>query len=92
MEIETIQISCYSCGVLFWIAKSHYKKLYKSHKTFYCPNGDSMYYPGDTCEAKLKRAERDIVNKNYDLECEKRSNSALRGVITKQRNKAEKKG
>lgn len=85
MEIETKQISCNSCGVLLWIAKTHNEELCRSHETFYCPNGHTMYYPGETCEAKLERAKREIVNKQYRLDYEKRSNSALKGVITKQR-------
>ncbi len=89
MNVELIEISCCNCGVIFWITDKHDDQLRRKHTTFYCPNGHQMSYPGDTCEEKLKRAERTIADKDYWLGCSTRSNSALRGVITKMKNKAE---
>ena len=87
MNVNIIELSCCNCGASFWLTEKHNNKLRRTHEYFYCPNGHQQNYLGDTCEAKLERMERNLINQEYDLSCEKRSNSALRGVITKLRNK-----
>ena len=83
METTLYEISCCKCKVLFWVAKTHNNRLRKSHEFFYCPNGHSQSYVGDTCEEKLKRTKRHLQDANDDRDGALRSNSALRGVITK---------
>jgi hypothetical protein len=83
VEIEISEEICIVCGVPFWITKSYQKKLYRCHNTFYCPNGHVQYYPGETDFEKLKKAQREIQNLNWEKEHITKSNSALKGVITK---------
>jgi hypothetical protein len=49
-ETET----CCNCGVSFAITQRMKQELLKSHKSFFCPNGHSQYYPGTNEVEKLK--------------------------------------
>jgi len=92
MDVNITEITCFNCGVVFWLTSEHQKKLVRCHNAFYCPNGHSQSYAGETDRQKLKRVEEQLASrKEYNKELE-RSNSALRGVITKKKKEqAEKK-
>jgi len=83
MSVEMYEISCSVCGVVFMITNSFDNRLRHSKNSFYCPNGHSLSYPGETDADKLKRVERYLNNSDTRLFAARRSNSALRGVITK---------
>lgn len=51
--------SCAECGILFGMPDQFNDKLRDNGKTFYCPNGHSLYYPGETDKAKITRLERE---------------------------------
>ena len=87
MLVEITQIACSNCGLSFWITDEHQTGLQRSHKTFYCPNGHAQAYKGETCESKLERVRRQLTNEVEDGKYLARSNSALRGVITKMKAK-----
>jgi hypothetical protein len=46
-------ITCHTCGVVFGLTDSVDAARREDHKTFYCPNGHSQYFPGKTEEEKL---------------------------------------
>ena len=46
--------SCITCGIRFAIPTSFDINKRKDHKTFYCPDGHSMYYPSESKEDKLR--------------------------------------
>jgi len=78
---------CTVCKITYWITAKHESCLRDCHNTFYCPNGHTQYYPHETEEEKLKKKLK-ILESNYTYESSERkrlakSNSALRGVITK---------
>ena len=96
MTVEMYGQSCCKCGVVFMITNSFDDRLRKSHETFYCPNGHAQsyapnghvrFYAGETDANKLKRLELYLKNANSRLFEARRSNSALRGVITKMKGK-----
>ncbi len=87
MEAETQKISCFNCGILFWITKEFDSRLRKSKKGFYCPNGHCQSYTGETCEEKLKKVEWNLKNEKWVSGSLRRSNSAYKGAITKMKNK-----
>ena len=83
MDIEIKQETCCTCNIIFWITLEHQQRLKSCHNTFYCPNGHSQSYKGETNAQKIANLERDLRSeKRYSLDLS-RSNSALRGVITK---------
>lgn len=83
MDVEIIQETCYSCNVIFWITVEHYEKLRRCKNIFYCPNGHPQNYKGKTDTQKAADLERDLRYAKRELLNLARSNSALRGVITK---------
>ena len=85
MIVEMHEICCTECGVVFMITKSHKEQLKNSHEGFYCPNGHQLYYEGKTDAQKLAQTERRLGVAGDQIEILRRSNSALRGVITKMR-------
>ncbi|MBA7618336.1 hypothetical protein ES703_25657 [subsurface metagenome] len=46
---------CITCGIVFAIPENYKAQLRETHKTFYCPNGHSMYFPAETEEENLRR-------------------------------------
>jgi hypothetical protein len=55
--------TCINCGVLFAIPQDLKRGLRENHKNFYCPNGHSMFYPGESEAERFAREKRDLENK-----------------------------
>lgn len=93
----TLYVSnCANCGILFGIPEDYETKRREDHASFYCPNGHSLSFArGETKEQMRKRLEREAANARQDAEWYRerlgeteRSRNALRGVVTRQRNRA----
>lgn len=86
MEVKTIQETCCTqgCGIMFWIAQEYQERLISTKQTFYCPNGHSMSYTGESEQAKISRL---IMEKNKIL----RETSIEIERIKKECNKKSKK-
>lgn len=64
-------IICCACGIEFHIVTEWDDKLRQTHKFFYCPNGHSQSYTGETEAEKLaKRLE--YTQKRLSEECQAR--------------------
>ena len=77
MEVGIKQITCCNCGVIFWITQSHNSDLFRTKTTFYCPNGHSQSYVGETCEEKYKKkleAEQEIRAEYFSQLADERQN------------------
>lgn len=95
--IETytiIHCSHEGCGVPFALADSFIAARRADHKTWYCPNGHSRYYPGksevEQAQAKVAQLERRLANRDEDLRSERaahevteRRRRAAKGQLTK---------
>ncbi len=90
-EIEFIQIECADCNQSFAITKTLWKRRKEDHKTFYCPDGHSNYYPQKTelekTKEELYRAQRSRDWYESLAAERRRSMSSLKGQITKTKNK-----
>lgn len=89
MEVDLVEISCCwkPCRVSFWITKKHDDRLRNCHNTFYCPNGHGQSYGGESDKQKLKRLEQSLKNRDWEINHLTKSKSALKGVITRMKNK-----
>ena len=87
MEVSITKVTCFQCNVPFWLLDEHQEKLVKCKNIFYCPNGHTQSYVGESDKEKLKRIEQSLVGERVYSESLVRSNAALRGVITKKKNK-----
>lgn len=86
MDIEISQETCCKCNVIYWITTEHRQRLIKCKNIFYCPNGHHQAYTGKTEAQKIENLERKLNYATQIKECFARSNSALRGVITRNQN------
>lgn len=101
MTTTLVPITCHvsTCGILFAVPERFNQSKRSDHSTFYCPNGHGAVYAGKTEEQKLRdqlaqtkrwleqeetRAAR-LEDDNMTLA---KSRSALRGVVTRMKNKA----
>jgi hypothetical protein len=87
-------LTCANCGVLFAIPEQMEGKRRADHQTFYCPNGHSNFFPGESKAEKYERLynnERDIrARREADLDQVEASLRATKGVVTRQKKKLEK--
>jgi hypothetical protein len=99
-SIELVTETCYSCGVLFAMAKEYRQKRLDDHDNFYCPNGHGQQYTGETQREKAARLERELEAQRRSAAEERRwygtrlaerdrSLSATRGVVTKLRKRTQ---
>lgn len=84
--------TCISCGVTFGLESEFQKQRKRDHGTWYCSNGHSMMYPGESDEERLKRelkAERDhaaaLRAERDQIDASRR---AFKGQATRLRNRA----
>jgi len=52
--------TCCTCGISMPLTIGHVEKLRETHATFYCPNGHSQWFPGETNEVKIRKLEERI--------------------------------
>lgn len=75
MEIKLEEHTCASegCGVPFWISEAYGERRRSDKKTFYCPNGHSLVYSGETDKAKAIRLanEKAILERNKNNEIDR---------------------
>lgn len=88
LTIET----CGACGVTFAAPADLLAKARRDHDTnFWCPNGHKLHYLGETEEQKLRRQLRqerlDTDWYQDQLQASERSKAALKGHLTRARNK-----
>ncbi|KKL99200.1 hypothetical protein LCGC14_1816730, partial [marine sediment metagenome] len=54
IETEFAVIACITCGIEFAVSVGYQERLMGNHRTFYCPNGHSHYYPQKNKEEQLR--------------------------------------
>ena len=61
MEVKLVEETCCSqgCGIMFWIGAEYRQRLVSTKQSFYCPNGHSMSYQGESDTAKIARLTRE---------------------------------
>lgn len=84
MSEELNNINCPTCGIAFGIAKAMEKIWKESHKSFFCPNGHSMSWPGETPSDKEAR-----LNKEKIVELEAKLATALTELEDQKKKTAE---
>ncbi len=84
-------ITCGGCGVAYAMTSTFIEARRADHKTFYCPNGCQRAYLGKTkaeeLQEQLDRANRAIQFQKDQRAMLEKSNAALRGQVTKNKNK-----
>ncbi len=92
MEVKPKEECCIKCGITYWFTHQYYEELLDCGNIFYCPKGHPQQYAAaEETKDKLQAAEARATDAQQQAECQKRSNSALRGVITKLKKTKSKK-
>lgn len=83
---------CCNCGIRFAMPNDFRDQCLNNHgKLFYCPNGHAQHFSGETDAQKFKRqleaARRDSTWYRDQLYASERSKAALKGHLTRARNK-----
>lgn len=90
-QIDLYISDCATCGILFGITTEMERRRREDHGTFYCPNGHSMSFSQETDAEKYKRlyhSAEERAGQFYDrAETAERSRRALKGVVTRTRNR-----
>lgn len=90
VETYTV-IHCGECGVPFALNDAFIGERRKDHKTWYCPNGHSRYYPekNDTevAKAEVAQLERQLASKDEVLRSERKSHAVTKGKLTRAQNR-----
>ncbi len=75
MDIKLVQETCchQECGVPFWIDVELQSRLVSTKRNFYCPNGHSLCYQGESEKQKAIR----LRNEKEQLLREKNQEIAL---------------
>lgn len=84
--------TCCNCGIVFAMPDDFQRRAKANHSiSFYCPLGHGQHFIGETDEQKLERQLRatraQLTSSNDQLESERRSKIALKGHLTRARNK-----
>lgn len=90
-EQQLQTITCYKCGVVFAVPSYFKTKRLEDHETFWCPNGHTQGFMGDSEAEKLKKQleqERDQHRQRLEFErnqtaAAKRELVAVKGQLTK---------
>lgn len=82
-----VAMCCADCGLPWGVPYHFQERRREDHKTFYCPNGHSNWYPQENKEERLAKeldaAKRDAQHQREQRVIEERKNRALRGELTK---------
>ena len=60
-EISYDNENCITCGIVFWLPAAFKKRKQSDMTTFYCPNGHSMVYSGESDRAKIERLKDELA-------------------------------
>ena len=96
-------VNCCRCGCGFALPDGFVRARREDHKTFFCPNGHANHFPQQTEEERLRAdlewAERRAANaaKRADniaeqRDAERRRSAALKGVVTRTKNRIDYAG
>lgn len=98
MEIEMHTCATEGCGVSFWLSEKYIERRRRDLRAFYCPNGHSLIYKGESDEARIQRLEREKLNaevssrnKDFEIEAMFKKNQRLEKNLKKCKNNKKKK-
>jgi len=78
---------CSECGITYGIPETFIEELQRSHKTFYCPNGHSRYFPDESDLEKERRLkgylEKRLKYEELDHQFTRNSLRSTKGAHTK---------
>ena len=91
VETQFSTIECSMCGLRFGLPARYEDRRREDHREFWCPNGHSQYYPGETEAEKLRReldtAKHNLAAWRESYAREAKSHSATKAQVTRLKNR-----
>ncbi len=90
-EEPMVSVPCAQCHQRFGLPRATERQLRESGETFYCPAGHLLSYKPSKAERLsrlLTKTNAQLTRRAQQRNALRRSNAALRGVITRMRNAA----
>lgn len=93
---ETLEsYSCIVCATPIYLLRSFVEQRRRDHANFHCPNGHPQIFGGETeaeklkkeLEAQRRRTQMALDSARQEAEARKRETTALKGTITKLKNR-----
>jgi hypothetical protein len=85
---------CITCGIAFGMPGEYMAQRRRNHKSYFCPNGHSQFYPGQSDEERLTKqlaaAEGNAKYYRERVVSEVRSKNAYKGQATRAKRAAAK--
>lgn len=61
---------CPSCGIIYYLHQDYEIRMRETKRTFYCPNGHSIWYPAKTEAEELQEQVQNLRNSlQHEMEC-----------------------
>lgn len=70
--VSLVMETCCKCGMSFGLPQAVQKRRLEDKGDFYCPSGHCQHYTGETAEARLERAQKEIAMLKDSREAERR--------------------
>ncbi|GAA3730349.1 hypothetical protein GCM10022239_03680 [Leifsonia bigeumensis] len=97
-SLVVIECGSTGCGVVFALSDNYVAARRRDHKTWYCPNGHAQHYPSESDIERAERRRKEALRHANDgwaawsasqdqLRASERSKAALKGHLTRARNK-----
>ena len=86
------EVPCSACGIRFWVDGFWVKSKREDGSSFYCPNGHKLSWREtdvDRLRKQLADKEAELVRQKERIEQRDRTNAALRGQITRVKNRVQ---
>lgn len=86
--LDVVLMDCCVCGVTLAMPADYEKRRKEDHASFYCLNGHTQAFQGETAQEKeLRLAKQQAVEAQRSREASERSKAAYKGHLTRMRNR-----
>ena len=89
-EISYDNETCITCGIVFWFPSDFKRRKISDKTNYYCPNGHSQHYVGESDADKVVRLEREKREKQAALDQSWKQQQALGRQLQAERTTAKK--
>lgn len=62
VKLNLVEMTCGECGIVFAVPEHFKKECLRTHQGWFCPNGHSRVFTGESVEEKAKRLEKELLN------------------------------
>lgn len=83
LMLKFVTETCCNCGIVFAITEERHERLVETKENFYCPNGHSQHYLGQSKDAQIEELKLSVQMRENQLSEERRKREKLEKRIKK---------